>query len=549
MEQEYISEILNIREWVPLIDLWKQIPESVEISCMDVCEEFIALGSKNTSKCFWFDRKNEYLQTFQLEDSSTYCTVIRIASSVDFMIAVGTDNGQVNIFLVPKAFPLEFQNVCPKRTKKRFIVRDLHKSSVKCVAWSRNAMQLFSGDTLGSVVLTTLEYGSNLIRSQEILNESYEIVQISVHRGDLLVCSTSRTILWRNQSDNSKATIIQIRSMEKDYLEKLGCAFLQNKTEIICSLPGLKFSLADSLGNVKSTLLFNAAFQSKPCWDIPLLNPSRLNSNTFTSLGVLHVLLDKYLVVWNQNSLHILCLDKLQIEASAKGFRNIVDVSVAGNEIFVLENSRSLVRLSSVPDSFPRLPSNIILDNLIPEEIGVESKGSVANAEEAVEYKSLIPIDFSPDNTAQRLEAFNQIGNSDFETNISHSIKRGKHKRKQVKSNILGIVEIGHTAKENATNSSIAEELEGERKSEGIRTFEECVDASQISNNLPDKENVTVQTIPRQEFHFVNENYSSVEGNSDISHTVRPSFDLPHLKDQRKLQESNASSEWEFLNN
>lgn len=555
MEQEYINEIHSIREWSPT-NLYP-IPDNVDIFCIDVCEHFIALGS--SSKVFWFNRKTNYLQSFQLDDSSSQSTVIKISSSVEFMIAVGTNNGMVNIFQIPKEIPAEFRNIYNKRPTKRFIVRDLHQATLTSIAWNCNAMQLFSGDSSGKVVLTTLDYSSELIKSQEILNESYEIVQISVKKADVLISTIFRTVLCSKHGDTLEWTIVQIGSKDRRNFGHFGSQFL-NKTDIVCSRPGLKLWLTDLSGNVKNTLLFKEAFRLKSCWEIPLLNPSRFTPNTISDFGIIKLYLDDYIVVWSLNSVYVLSLKNLQIEAVANGFRNISDIAIAGKEIFVLENCRSLTRLSPAPDNCSYSPSIMIFNNLILEEVGIDS--DVAKAEEAVEHASLNTIDISPDNIDQKLEAFDKIGNTDFESCIRHTMKKGgKHKAKKCDLNITGIVEIGRTALENVSQSQTnnviedVKQVEENASSKNVISPDVCVEGSNQSNlhiwnYLFDKENVEIQTTPRRKLHFIKETLEpeSPECRVDLPNTLKLPFEL-QLFEKPKSSESTTSSEWEFVDN
>lgn len=550
MEQEYADEVHSIREWSPNTEIWNQIPESVEIGSLDACEEFLVLGSKNSPNLFWFNRRTSQLTTLSLEDHSSSCTVIKIASSVEYMVAVGTNKGQVNIFQIPKQVPIELQRIQNRRPPiQRFTVRDLHKTSVKCCAWSRNAMNLYSGDCGGVLVLTYLDYSSEMIRSHEILKESYEIVQISVNKSDVLVSTIHRTVICSKTND--QWIVKQVGTKQRKFLGPFGSEF--NKNEIICARPGLRFWLADYFGTVMKTLIFKDAFQVKPCWDIPLLNPSRFPSETITNFGIPKIYND-YVLVWSPNSVYILSLNKLQIEASTNGFRNIADICIVDKEIFVLENSRSLIRLSPTPDIFSYPSSVMVFNNMILEEIGVDS--SVTNAEEAIESESLKPIDISPDNIEQKLEAFDKIGSTDFESCILYSIKGGKHKPKKYELKNTGIVEIGCSAVEKVDNRDevrLKDQIPNpNRKDESVvlEPIDECVEGIQsdlhIWSYLLDKENLEIQTTPRKKLHFIKETVEPLSPEFEID---LPKLTLELSEKQQKTSESNTSSEWEFLDN
>lgn len=66
---------MELREWAPLVNLVNKIPVSVQrgllfhdvsITCVDLVEEFMALGS-NVGIVFWYNRKSGSVERLQTE--------------------------------------------------------------------------------------------------------------------------------------------------------------------------------------------------------------------------------------------------------------------------------------------------------------------------------------------------------------------------------------------------------------------------------------------------------------------------------------------------
>lgn len=85
---------------------------------------------------------------------------MKIVSTVDFMLAAGTDGGNITVFQIPKkASDLLPEAMKPKdKPVERFSIDGLHKGCVTCLEWSPCGMKLFSADKTGTVVLTLIDY-------------------------------------------------------------------------------------------------------------------------------------------------------------------------------------------------------------------------------------------------------------------------------------------------------------------------------------------------------------------------------------------------------
>ncbi|XP_037951674.1 WD repeat-containing protein CG11141 [Teleopsis dalmanni] len=496
------KELYAIREWAPLTDLIERIPSrtqrgflsvDVNITCIDAVNEFIALGS-DVGIVFWYNRFTGNVQKLKAE-VATRITCVKIVNSVEFMVAAGNSTGQVSVFQIQKELPPDLNLVGPCARPKpieRYTIRDLHRSAVSCNEWSKNGMKLYSGDRLGVVVLTEFDYQAHISKSVEILSEAYEIVQMNVYQSYLLVSTLYRSIICQRCTSSGQWQITQVGKKDRKQLVDCGGVFLKTggkSLSLICGRPGLRFWLADTDGNVEKTYLFKEAIHCNPTWVIPILNPkqdiyrsTQHESNVSDSVrnfGVMYPYIgtDTLIVTHDEINLYILNLDRLCVEAVAKGFRKILDFCVCDNEIFVLEGERSVLRLAPMPEK-PNKTAKIIFNPLMPPPVPVlgsaicgtfespveyePDEQSIIKAEECFELSPIEPNKYIPIELAvespraeqnRRLEIFNQISQMDFDQSILHHsgvFVNGRKKRKSrdnsVPSKAEGIVEIGQVA-------------------------------------------------------------------------------------------------------
>ncbi|TDG44671.1 hypothetical protein AWZ03_008906 [Drosophila navojoa] len=503
-----------LREWAPLTEIMELIPTArrgffpanLNVTCVDAVEDFLALGS-DAGIVFWYNRRSGEMQKLKAE-VSTRITCVKIVNSVEYMVAAGSANGQVSVFQIQKELPPDLDLVAPcTRTKpiERYTIRDLHRCVVSCCEWSKNGMKLYSGDRQGVVVLTEFDYQAHLSKSLEILSEAYEIVQLSVHQSYLLVATLYRCIVCRRDAKTQTWQITQVGKKDRKQLIDCGGVFLKQTTtandnlpQIICGRPGLRFWIADAVGTVSKTIIFNEAVLNNPTWEIPLLNPKQRSHTKTTSTQAgssssgccvafvasknfreldLYDGHDSLVVTHDDVALYILNLERLKVEAVARGFRKIIDFCVCGKEIFVLEGERSLLRLAPFPEP-PNRTTTVIFNPLLPPplpmvgvsqyckldvESPVELEPALNTAEECFELPPIekldlnVPIELAVESPLaqqnRRLEIFQRIGEMDFEPSILHTSGTLSHRKRKVsadKRNAAagGIVEIGQETHE-----------------------------------------------------------------------------------------------------
>ncbi|KAH8285132.1 hypothetical protein KR054_005378 [Drosophila jambulina] len=506
-------------------------PANLNLTCVDATEQFLAVGS-DAGIVFWYNRQSGEMQKLKAE-VATRITCVRIVNSVEYMVAAGCANGQVSIFQIQKELPRDLDLVAPctrSRPIERYTIRDLHKCVVSCCEWSKNGMKLYSGDRQGVVVLTEFDYQAvstrttnisrktqtitnsleqHLSKSVEILSEAYEIVQLSVQQSHLLVATLYRCIVCQRDASTSQWTITQVGKKDRKQLIDCGAVFLKkpqdHKVQLVCGRPGLRFWVADIAGNVSKTVLFRDAVLRSPTWEIPILNPKQFKepssslrlaassassssqtgpsgaangemgyvaSSNFRQL-YLYDGCDSLLVTHDDASLYILNLDKLKVEAVARGFRKILDFCVYDKEIFVLEGERSLLRLAPLPEP-PNKRAKVIFNPLMPPPIplmGVSSQNArlespvelqaepvLQGAEECFEVPPgeqldlNVPIELAVESPLaqqnRRLDIFRRIGEMDFDQFIVHTSKKTSVDKEPPASSGSGIVEIGHETHE-----------------------------------------------------------------------------------------------------
>lgn len=333
----------------------------------------------------------------------------------------------------------------------------------------------------------------------EILSEAYEIVQLSVHQSYLLVATLYRCIVCRRDAKTHAWQITQVGKKDRKQLIDCGGVFLKQTTtandnlpQIICGRPGLRFWMADATGTVSKTIIFNEAVLSNPTWEIPLLNPKQRSNvkTTATQAGSssdccvafvasknfreldLYDGHDSLVVTHDDVALYILNLERLKVEAVARGFRKIIDFCVCGKEIFVLEGERSLLRLAPFPEP-PNRTTTVIFNPLLPPplpmvgvsqyskldvESPVELEPALNTAEECFELPPIekldlnVPIELAVESPlaqqSRRLEIFRRIGEMDFEPSIVHTSGTLNHRKRKRNAAAGGIVEIGQETHE-----------------------------------------------------------------------------------------------------
>ncbi|XP_071450036.1 WD repeat-containing protein CG11141 [Hetaerina americana] len=291
------SEFKTLREWTPMTRFLQKIPlkaqrglftHDLNLTCVDCLPDYLVLGT-NVGIVYWYDRRKDELQRLRCENTSSPIICIRVVSTIDFMVAAGSEDGNVSVFQIPKPEPVATPVPKPVKSRQieRFTISGLHLGPVSALEWSPNGMNLFSGDRSGIIVLTEIDFYMHLSKSREVLNEKYEVVQLSYRSGAgipqgklLLVSTVYRTTLcsWRQEERTWK--VMQLGQRERKSLGQFGATFYHpvgvgnahHRDIIFASRPGLRLWQAGLDGIVQQTLIFKDALMC-PHPSIMLVNP------------------------------------------------------------------------------------------------------------------------------------------------------------------------------------------------------------------------------------------------------------------------------------
>ncbi|KAK6623332.1 hypothetical protein RUM43_009184 [Polyplax serrata] len=349
-----------LQEWSPLTQLLQKIPQKIQkglfpqnlnLTCLDVISDYIVLGT-NSNLVYWYSRINGELQRLRLENSHSEVTCVKVVSTIDYMVAAGTNQGSVIVFQIPKVVPecIPDQLKPKKKQIERFTINGLHQGPITCIEWSQNGMKLFSGDKNGVVVFTEIDFSLHVSKSLELINEQFEIVQLSYCQQILLISTVYRSITC-DGTNNWK--VQQVGTKERKILGKFGatlCRFDHGMVVYACR-PGYRLWLANKLGVVQQTLIFKSAIQST-CPKIQLINPVEKKQLNDTNFGKVLQFGDNKLVTFNSEVLYVLHPGAVSVMSVLYNVRKILDLAVNDNEIFILEGERSLLRISPVPDTY-----------------------------------------------------------------------------------------------------------------------------------------------------------------------------------------------------
>ncbi|XP_071050301.1 WD repeat-containing protein CG11141 isoform X2 [Onthophagus taurus] len=270
------------------------------------------------------------------------------------MLACGTTSGTINIFQIPKIHPECIpENLKPKKQQvERYLVSDVHKSSISSLEWSKNGMKLFSGDSNGIVVLTELDFYMHICKSIEILNESYEVVQLSYYHQNLLISTTYRSIICQKLD---KWKITQVGKKGRKLFGNYGAIIYSDNTKpnnshIYCSRPGLRIWIADMQGNVQKTILFKDVLKKKDVYVTSMTSSTSSLCEDDLAFGTLLTFQDILLVTYNDKTIYVLDPQKMGVVRKFNTTQRILDVATNRDEIFILEESGNLIRLGYNPE-------------------------------------------------------------------------------------------------------------------------------------------------------------------------------------------------------
>nr|CAD7419960.1 unnamed protein product [Timema poppensis] len=134
-----------LREWAPLTDLLGQIPikaqrglftQELNLTCVDALPEFLVVGT-NMGLVYWYNRKAGDLQRLRFENTAAAVTCVKVISTVDYMVAAGSDQGTVTVFQIPKTPPDNLpESMRPKNNKQTLLGPVMDREVCQVLTWS-----------------------------------------------------------------------------------------------------------------------------------------------------------------------------------------------------------------------------------------------------------------------------------------------------------------------------------------------------------------------------------------------------------------------------
>lgn len=125
--------------------------------------------------------------------------------------------------------------------------------------------------------------------------------------------------------------------------------FFLSTTAVICSRPRFRFWMADIEGNVSHTyLLKDSVAKNSMIFEVPLLNPRQRKPVNIDDVyfGPCHFYLGKFIITYCESIVFIVNLELLKVIATVRRLRQIQYLAVSGDEIFIVEGGRSVVRIA-----------------------------------------------------------------------------------------------------------------------------------------------------------------------------------------------------------
>uniref|UniRef100_A0A6B0VG60 Putative proline-rich receptor-like protein kinase perk7 n=1 Tax=Ixodes ricinus TaxID=34613 RepID=A0A6B0VG60_IXORI len=359
-----------LKEFAPLTHILNQIPQhaqrglnkvDLKLTCLDVIAEYLAVGS-NAGVVFLYDRTRNTVTRLKCSDVYDTVTCVSIVASVDFMVAAGCQSGRCVVYQIPME---------GTRSKmEKYLIENIHRTSVTCICWSPNAMKIFSGDAGGLVSCTEIDYDQHLSTTKKIFSEEHPVVQVDYVPQLLLVSTMRRTVVCHLAKNN---VVVQFGQRDRKSPGNFGACFApqpfgERRVTVWACRPKMRLWRGTPEGVVLETLLLQDSLGRTPFTPQTLHLPkgSCLNKLPEAQFGPLKPYLDGLLLTWSNEAFFVIDPRARAFAVVCPGFVNITDVAVWGDEVFVLQARRHIVRLASHPEEICWSLSEES-DNLLPD--------------------------------------------------------------------------------------------------------------------------------------------------------------------------------------
>ncbi|KAL1416626.1 hypothetical protein MTO96_027837 [Rhipicephalus appendiculatus] len=368
-----------LKEFAPLTHLLSQLPQqaqrgltkfAVKLTCLDVVAEYIAIGS-NVGIVFLYDRTKNTVTRLRCAEMLDAITSISLISSVDFMLGVGCQSGLCVAYQIPMAGT--------QSKMEKYLIGDIHHAPITSVCWSPNAMKFYSGDARGCVTCTEIDYDQHLCKSNKVHVENHPVIQLDYVPQTLLISTTKRTVICHCTKDGVR--IVQLGSHERKSNSNFGACFAppqsygERQVTVWACRPGMRLWKGTPDGVVLETLLLRDSLKQEYFQPQMLSLPkeSYLEKLPDSQFGLLKPYRKRLLLTWSSETFFVVDPAVRSLVVVCPGFVNITDVAVCGEEIFVLQAKRHIVRLAAHPediwdhpeDNEMRLPDMTAIKNTI----------------------------------------------------------------------------------------------------------------------------------------------------------------------------------------
>ena len=351
------------QEWSPLEFVVSRIPpigkygRNQDITSIAATGEVVAFGS-NCGSVFWYNRREDTLLRLDCWSSASV-SCMNLVETVDFMLAVGSTEGDLQIFQIPRPIQTEAGVSFPGTVQsvQQYPVQGLHNKRLTALKWSANGEKLFAGDKGGQLSVSTIDFFLSSVSSRVISKEDGEIFSLDYQSKLLLVSTIFSTFAYNFKTEESPE-IVKIGVKPRKPGAFASC-ILQTGVgraglKYVVVRPNDRLWVANVHGQVERTVILKESL--KRCHSqIPLLNPSNMASDEDCSFQYVAVLshAEQTVLLWNNSSLHVVSLLKGQVLSSCNSIRNVIGLSIASSdEFFVLETGRSVLRIASIEDRF-----------------------------------------------------------------------------------------------------------------------------------------------------------------------------------------------------
>ncbi|XP_041353427.1 tectonin beta-propeller repeat-containing protein 2-like [Gigantopelta aegis] len=350
------------REHDSLWSLLSQIPKKAQrgllmqcdliLTCIHADENFIALGT-NIGIVFLYHRKQQTLERLKSETSNDVVTCVQLHHGIDYQLAVGMASGAICIFQLPSMM------TGLNKQLQKFYVKDMHRTILTCIEWSTNGMRLFSGDKMGTVVATEVDFYQGQCKSDVLLKEApAAVVQLHYNHKALLISTKQRSLVCRLDEENKTFQVGQKdRKVEGGY----GACFIPglcktSDAQLYAARPNLRLWRSNITGTVLNTNIFKDLIGASNT-EIYLVRPEKHVKTTEPQFGKLHIYCGSLILTWTSTWIIILDPEANSVVGYLDKAGYISDVCVHHDEIFVLRRNTEtdLIRLALKPEAIPKV--------------------------------------------------------------------------------------------------------------------------------------------------------------------------------------------------